>query len=129
MTMKKERIERVRLQPDGTVKSGRTGRKLSARIDLAKIDSAAAFEPDADTPILTVRELHEFKRVEDADVKPALVRKKLHMSQAAFAKLFGLSVSTVRDWEQGRRKPEGPARVLLQVIDREPQAVRRALAE
>jgi len=40
---------------------------------------------------------------------------------------FGLSPRTVRNWEQGIRHPEGPARILLQVIDREPEAVMRAL--
>ena len=61
------------------------------------------------------------------DVKA--VRARLGMSQAAFAEAFGVSAATVRNWEQGRRAPRGPARVLLRVIDREPEAVRRALAE
>jgi len=60
------------------------------------------------------------------DVRAA--RKKLGMSQDRFARSFGVSAATVRNWEQGRRRPEGPARVLLAVIDREPEAVRRALA-
>ncbi|MDH5557171.1 MAG: helix-turn-helix domain-containing protein [Alphaproteobacteria bacterium] len=56
------------------------------------------------------------------------VRKKLGMSQDVFARRFGVSAATVRNWEQGRRRPDGPARVLLQVIDKEPEAVKRALA-
>lgn len=56
------------------------------------------------------------------------VRARLGLSQAAFAARFGVSPATVRNWEQGRRQPEGPARVLLTIIDREPQAVERALA-
>ena len=59
------------------------------------------------------------------DVKA--VRKRLGLSQVAFAARFGFSVGTLRDWEQKRRRPEGPARVLLTVIDREPEAVERAL--
>ncbi len=59
------------------------------------------------------------------DVKA--VRKRLGLSQAAFAARFGFSVGTLRDWEQKRRRPDGPARVLLTVIDREPEAVERAL--
>lgn len=55
------------------------------------------------------------------------VRKKLNLTQAQFADLHGISVSTVRDWEQNRRIPRGPARVLLTIIDREPDAVQRAL--
>lgn len=62
--------------------------------------------------------------VEDIDVKA--IRTRLRMSQAAFAAEFGLSPATVRDWEQGRRKPDGPARTLLRVIASEPDAVRRA---
>ncbi len=64
---------------------------------------------------------------EQVDVKA--VRKRLGLSQTAFAARFGVSIGTLRDWEQKRRRPEGPARVLLTVIDREPKAVERALAE
>jgi putative transcriptional regulator len=60
------------------------------------------------------------------DVKQA--RKKLGMSQVQFAEQFGINSSTLRNWEQGRRQPEGPARVLLAIIDREPEAVQRALS-
>ena len=55
------------------------------------------------------------------------LRKKLNLTQVQFADLHGISVSTLRDWEQNRRSPRGPARVLLTIIDREPAAVRRAL--
>jgi putative transcriptional regulator len=55
------------------------------------------------------------------------VREKLHLSQSAFAARFGFTAAAVRQWEQGRRQPHGPARVLLTIIDREPNAVRRAL--
>ena len=64
-------------------------------------------------------------RVPTVDVKAA--RRKLGMSQDRFARSFGVSAATIRNWEQGRRQPEGPARVLLNVIAREPGAVRRAL--
>ncbi|HEX9024750.1 MAG TPA: type II toxin-antitoxin system MqsA family antitoxin [Geobacteraceae bacterium] len=66
-------------------------------------------------------------RVKLADVDITHLREKLGLSQDRFAALFGLSARTVRNWEQGVRRPEGPARVLLQVIDREPEAVMRAL--
>jgi putative transcriptional regulator len=56
------------------------------------------------------------------------IRRRLKLSQAEFASKFGLSVATVREWEQHRRKPEGPARVLLKIIKEEPEAVSRALA-
>lgn len=55
------------------------------------------------------------------------VRKELGMSQADFADAFGISVATLRNWEQGRRIPRGPARLLLAVIELEPEAVQRVL--
>jgi len=61
----------------------------------------------------------------DIDVRS--VRRRMGMSQATFAAHFGVSPRTVQDWEQGHRAPSGPARAFLTVIDREPEAVRRAL--
>jgi putative transcriptional regulator len=55
------------------------------------------------------------------------LREKLHLSQAGFAARFGITTAAVRQWEQGRRVPHGPARVLLTIVAREPGAVRRAL--
>jgi putative transcriptional regulator len=55
------------------------------------------------------------------------IRQKLKLSQSDFAARFGFTAAAVRQWEQGRRQPHGPARVLLTIIDREPNAVRRAL--
>jgi putative transcriptional regulator len=63
-----------------------------------------------------------------ADVDVRKIRSALKMSQAQFAARFGLPAATIKDWEQQRRKPEGAARVLLQVIKKEPEAVKRALA-
>jgi putative transcriptional regulator len=63
-----------------------------------------------------------------ADIDVQKIRRKLGLSQAAFAARFGIPPGTLRDWEQRRRKPEGPARVLLTVIKEEPEAVSRALA-
>ena len=57
------------------------------------------------------------------------LRKKLGMTQLEFCKTFKLSVGTVRDWEQRRFVPEGPAHVLLTIIDRNPDAVILALQE
>lgn len=62
-----------------------------------------------------------------APVNVRKVRQRLGMSQGEFAAQFGISPATLRNWEQGRRQPEGPARVLLNIIDREPEAVRRVL--
>ncbi len=62
-------------------------------------------------------------------VDVAAARKKLGLTQADFAHVFGVSLGTVRNWEQRRRRPEGPARVLLAMIDKDPEAVLRTLHE
>lgn len=62
---------------------------------------------------------------ETVDVKA--IRKRLHLSQPRFAECFGFSVGRIRDWEQGRSPVDAPSRVLLTVIEREPEAVKRAL--
>ncbi|HEX9730369.1 MAG TPA: helix-turn-helix domain-containing protein [Thermoanaerobaculia bacterium] len=59
------------------------------------------------------------------DVKS--LRQRLGMTQREFAQRFAFSIRSVQNWEQGRRIPEGPAKVLLTVIDREPRAVLRAM--
>lgn len=59
--------------------------------------------------------------IENPDVKA--IREKYGLSQTKFAKLIGISVSTLRNWEQGRRKPEGPARILLSVASKHPEAI------
>ncbi len=55
------------------------------------------------------------------------VREKLGMSQPEFAMKFGIPLATLRNWEQGRRKPEAMARVLLRIIDDNPHVVERSL--
>ena len=59
------------------------------------------------------------------DVKA--VRKSVGMSQQAFADAFGLKVASIRNWEQGRTEPEGPAKVLLTIISRRPKEALEAL--
>ncbi len=55
------------------------------------------------------------------------VRHRLGQTQTEFALMIGVSVGTLRNWEQGRRVPEGPARALLRVASRNPDAVMKAL--
>jgi putative transcriptional regulator len=62
------------------------------------------------------------------EVDVAKVRHALGLSQSAFARAFGLDVTAIHAWEQGRRRPDRTARILLAVIAKEPEAVRRALA-
>ena len=61
-----------------------------------------------------------------ADIKS--IRSKLGKSQSEFARMIGVSVSTLQNWEQGRRAPEGPARALLKVAAENPEAVAEALS-
>jgi putative transcriptional regulator len=56
------------------------------------------------------------------------IRNKLAKSQEEFALMIGVSVATLQNWEQGRRRPEGPARALLRVAAKNPQAIVEALA-
>ena len=69
--------------------------------------------------------VHHPRAAEAVDVKS--IRARLGLSQAGFAQRFGFAKRTVQDWEQRRRRPEASARVLLTIIDREPEAVERAL--
>jgi putative transcriptional regulator len=90
-----------------------------------EIDRQIAANPDA-APDVSDWPLDQAVIMEPVDVKA--IRAKLGMSQEEFAQTFGLNVAALRDWEQQRRMPRGPARTLLRIIDREPAAVRRALA-
>lgn len=64
---------------------------------------------------------------EQIDVKS--IRKKTGLSQQSFCATFGISLGTLRHWEQGLRAPRGPARVLLKVVDRDPDAVMQAIKQ
>lgn len=55
------------------------------------------------------------------------IRERTSLSQSAFARLIGVSVKTLQNWEQERRRPTGPAAVLLRIIDREPEVAVRAI--
>lgn len=61
------------------------------------------------------------------DVKA--IREKTGMSQQKFCATFGISLGTLRHWEQGLRSPRGPARVLLKVVDHIPSAVIQAIKQ
>jgi len=86
--------------------------------------------------ISSVREAGEIRRGRKKasrvfEFKPAdvrRVRQKLGKSQTDFAMMIGVSVATLRNWEQGRRVPDGPARALLKVAAKNPTAVAEALS-
>lgn len=65
--------------------------------------------------------------LDSVDIKG--IRSRAGMIQEEFAMAFGISISTLRHWERGDRSPAGPARVLLNVMVKEPKAVLRALSQ
>jgi putative transcriptional regulator len=73
----------------------------------------------------TLVPIHEIE-IPEADVQA--IRARTGLSQAEFAKSIGVKKSTLLNWEQQRRSPEGPARVLLALIDKDPSIVQRTLA-
>lgn len=94
-------------------------------------------EQDFDDLIESVRQAGRIRRGEEkasrvtefAPVDVKATRQRLGKSQAEFARMIGVSVSTLRNWEQGRRRPDGPARALLRVAAANPEAVAAALAK
>ena len=68
------------------------------------------------------------KVYQPVSVDVATVRERLGFTQAQFAARFGFSVATLRHWERGDRSPQGAALVLLNLIDRDPEGVLRALS-
>ena len=113
-----------------------------AELDLGKVDwqrvdattdeeIARQVAADADTaPLFSAEEiLAAGRRIEPEAVDDVrALRLRLGLSQEAFAAHFGFTVDTIRQYESHRRTPTGPARTLLRVIAREPDAVIRALA-
>lgn len=57
------------------------------------------------------------------------IRLSLGLTQAEFARRFGFRLATLQDWERGKRQPDTAARLLYRVIEREPEAVERALSD
>lgn len=120
----------------------RTVRRTRADLDLSKVDWAklartsdadirGQIAQDADTaPIFSAKELSRARRVlpETPPKSVRAIRKRLGLSQRQFAERYGFTVETIRNYEQGHRKPVGPARALLAVIASEPDAVTRAPA-
>jgi putative transcriptional regulator len=88
---------------------------------MAGLESAKAYaDGTAD------KRLYRLHVPEKIDVRK--IRTRLGLSQGAFARKYGFALSALRDWEQGRRKPERTARILLKIVEKEPDAVMRALA-
>ena len=111
-----------------TVKRGETlprGNTDWAELDTMSDDevmAAALSDPDAQP--LTPAQLARMRRVS----RVKALRQRLGMTQEAFAEAFHLPITTLRDWEQRRSKPDAPARALLLAIERDPEAMKRLLA-
>lgn len=87
-----------------------------------------------------VASIKEMKTIEKGQAKPARrtqltrnrvtnLRHELRISQPKFAQMMGISVRTLQNWEQGHREPTGPAKVLLQVAEKHPQAVLESISD
>lgn len=99
----------------------RTAAKLSVGQEvITSLKEAIAWAGGEDIPARVTKVV-----VPKTDVRA--VRRKLRMSQSQFAAKFGFQPATLKNWEQGRTTPDGPARVLLAVIARHPEAVEDAL--
>jgi putative transcriptional regulator len=80
-----------------------------------------------------IQEIKAYKKGEKAlrshtlkeSAPPQVIRARLNLSQSAFAGLMGVSLRTVQDWEQGRRKPSGPAVALLRIAEQQPEVFTR----
>ncbi len=68
-----------------------------------------------------LRKPSRYSVIEEPNV--AAIRDKYGMTQQEFSSLLGISVGTLRNWEQGRRKPQGPAKVLLKIAEKRPKAI------
>lgn len=108
------------MTPGSLPKIESTGKKIRSKPDREVLE-AARTDPDAKP--LTAAQLDRLLPVPNVTV----LRKRLGMTQAEFSRTYKLSIGTVRDWEQHRFPPTGPARVLLTVIEQNPRAVERAL--
>ena len=100
-----------------TTERSRVGREVETALD----EVLAHVRGEADLPC---------RIVDDPAAERILaLRKRLRLSRQRFADRFGLDARAVQDWEQGRRIPDRAARVLLTVIDHDPETVVRALGK
>jgi putative transcriptional regulator len=102
------------------MKKKKIGRSLGARIVEGMVEAVAIMRGEAHPPTYRVHI--------PADIDTRAIRAKLKLTQKQFSERFHIPLATLRDWEQGRRVPDAPARALILAIREEPAAVRRALA-
>ncbi len=116
--MKKESITKFRLDPKSPPK---TEWRAFDAISEQERRRAALSDPVAQPA--TEKQLQGARRMPTVRA----LRKKLNLTQEEFAARFHLPLGTVRDWEQGAHRPDQAARVLLTVIEKDPDGVARAL--
>ena len=110
-------------------RKGKVNRRLMDATTEADIARHAA-EDDSSTEHLDFeKEMREGRMRVIWPMDVAAIRAKTGLSQERFARAFHISPHTLRNWEQHRRVPDGPARALLLAIDRAPAAVMKALRE
>ncbi len=119
--MSKAGTTRHRSEPGRPAPKGRTDWDRVRAMTDADVVAAALSDPDV--PPMTPADLARMRGLPDGKA----LRARLGMTQAQFAHTYRLQLGTVRDWAQGRTRPDAPALALLAVIDREPDIVRRAL--
>ena len=107
---------RVRIDPDdpATLPEG--------RIDPLIVDGTTEAE------IASQQQENEAKAMQDMAQYARRVRRRLGLTQVEFARRIGVSHETVRNWEQGKRRPTGAARALLRVLDKAPETALRVLS-
>ncbi len=105
-------MQRLRLKADGRIVELRDGCEFPLAPQLPVIAPVAAAAPEVRAPSPAVRDL----------------RRRAQLTQLEFAARLGVPVETIRNWEQGKRLPRGPARALLAVIAHAPETVFAALA-
>ncbi len=104
---------RIRIDPSAPTKVGRID---AARVD-ATTDAGIARHAAADAQ----------QAMQDAGQFARQVRKRLGLSQAAFAQRIEVPLETIRNWEQGKRSPTGAAKALLRLLDKAPELALQAL--
>ncbi len=92
-------------------------------VGLPVLDDAAAFEAE-----MRAADVIAERRAPPAEVDVRAIRERLGCSQDEFALRFGLDAATVRNWEQGRNRPDAATRTLLVLIDRHPEVVEAVLS-
>lgn len=117
---------RAKLGSDGTIRRlSPDGRAVpvTPRFDEARVDAAT----DADIARHIAED--EAEALRDSAANARRIRRKVGLTQVQFARRIGVPVDTVRNWEQGKRSPQGPARALLRLIDHAPELALNALGD